>query len=101
MGRGAWWATVHGVAKELDATEQLSTEQHESKDGKNQVLNSKGKKTTLTSMLVFVNIHSFKLPTELKITYLQRNENQIASDSLLATVNAKRQKRNIYKVLRK
>ena len=20
MGRGAWWSTVHGVAKELDAT---------------------------------------------------------------------------------
>ena len=24
--RGAWWATVHGVAKELDMTECLSTE---------------------------------------------------------------------------
>ena len=24
MDRGAWWATVHGVAKELDTTEQLS-----------------------------------------------------------------------------
>ena len=35
MGRGAWRATVHGVAKELDATKQLSIEQHESKDGKN------------------------------------------------------------------
>ena len=23
MNRGAWWATVHGVAKELDMTEQL------------------------------------------------------------------------------
>ena len=23
--RGAWWATVHGVPKELDMTEQLST----------------------------------------------------------------------------
>ena len=23
--RGAWWATVHGVTKELDVTEQLST----------------------------------------------------------------------------
>ena len=23
MDRGAWWATVHGVAKELDMTEQL------------------------------------------------------------------------------
>ena len=24
MDRGAWWATVHGVAKELDATKQLT-----------------------------------------------------------------------------
>ena len=23
MDRGAWWATVHGVAKELDMTQQL------------------------------------------------------------------------------
>ena len=27
MGRGAWWATVHGVA-ELDVTEQLSAHTH-------------------------------------------------------------------------
>ena len=25
MDRGAWWVTVHGVAKELAMTEQLST----------------------------------------------------------------------------
>ena len=25
MGRGAWWATVHGVAKKSDTTERLST----------------------------------------------------------------------------
>ena len=25
MDRGAWWATVHGVAKELDTTEQLNS----------------------------------------------------------------------------
>ena len=24
MDRGAWWATVHGIAKELDMTEQLN-----------------------------------------------------------------------------
>ena len=24
MNRGAWWATVHGVTKELDMTEQLN-----------------------------------------------------------------------------
>ena len=24
MDRGAWWATVHGVAKELDTTERLT-----------------------------------------------------------------------------
>ena len=24
MGRGAWWATVHGVAKESDTTEELN-----------------------------------------------------------------------------
>jgi len=24
MGRGAWWATVHGIAKELDSTQQLN-----------------------------------------------------------------------------
>ena len=27
MDRGAWWATVHGVAKELDTTELLNTAQ--------------------------------------------------------------------------
>ena len=27
MYRGAWWATVHGVAKELDVTEQLNNNQ--------------------------------------------------------------------------
>ena len=26
MDRGAWWATVHEVTKELDTTEQLSTQ---------------------------------------------------------------------------
>ena len=25
MDREAWWATVHGVAKELDSTEQLNS----------------------------------------------------------------------------
>ena len=25
MDRGAWWATVHGVTKQLDTTERLST----------------------------------------------------------------------------
>ena len=25
MGRGAWWATVHGVTKESDMTERLDT----------------------------------------------------------------------------
>ena len=24
MDRGAWWATVHGVTKELDTTERLT-----------------------------------------------------------------------------
>ena len=24
MGRGVWWATVHGVTEELDTTERLS-----------------------------------------------------------------------------
>ena len=24
MDRGAWWATIHGVTKELDITEQLN-----------------------------------------------------------------------------
>ena len=28
MDRGAWWATVHGVAKESYMTEGLSTHQH-------------------------------------------------------------------------
>ena len=25
MGRGAWWATVHGVTKQSDTTERLNT----------------------------------------------------------------------------
>ena len=28
MDRGAWWARVHGVAKELDMTKQLSNNNH-------------------------------------------------------------------------
>ena len=32
MDRGAWWATVHGVAKSWDNTEQLSTHAHTSRD---------------------------------------------------------------------
>ena len=28
MGRGAWWATVHGVTKELDMTERAHTHTH-------------------------------------------------------------------------
>ena len=28
MGRGAWWATVHGVTKELDMTERARTHTH-------------------------------------------------------------------------
>ena len=24
MNKGAWWVTIHGVAKELDMTEQLN-----------------------------------------------------------------------------
>ena len=27
MDRGAWWATVHGVTKELDMTERLNNKQ--------------------------------------------------------------------------
>ena len=26
IGRGAWWATVHGVTKKSDTTEHLSTQ---------------------------------------------------------------------------
>ena len=26
MDRGAWWATVHGVSKEMDTTEQLNND---------------------------------------------------------------------------
>ena len=28
MGKGAWWAIVHGALKELDTTERLSTHTH-------------------------------------------------------------------------
>ena len=28
MERGAWWAIVHGVAKESDTTEQLNSHHH-------------------------------------------------------------------------
>ena len=31
MDRRAWWATVHGVAKEQDTTEQLNTHAREKK----------------------------------------------------------------------
>ena len=27
MDRGAWWATVHGITKELDITERLNNKQ--------------------------------------------------------------------------
>ena len=29
MNRGAWWAKVHGIAKELDTTEQLDNNNKE------------------------------------------------------------------------
>ena len=28
MGKGAWWATVHGVAKESDMTEWLNNNKY-------------------------------------------------------------------------
>ena len=28
MDRGAWWAAVHGVAKELDMTQRLNNSHH-------------------------------------------------------------------------
>ena len=31
MNRGTWWVAVHGVAKESDTTERLSTAQHTKK----------------------------------------------------------------------
>ena len=31
MDRGTWWATVHGVCKESDMTEQLAVTQGENK----------------------------------------------------------------------
>ena len=31
MDRGTWWATVHGVRKESDTTEQLALTQGENK----------------------------------------------------------------------
>ena len=34
MGRGAWWATVHGGHKSLDTTEQLNTYTKEGNRGK-------------------------------------------------------------------
>ena len=41
MDRGAWWATVHGVAKELDMTEQLNN---------NRMLEKQEKKTMTGSL---------------------------------------------------
>ena len=35
MVKGAWWATVHGVAKELDMTEQLNNNRMLEKGEKN------------------------------------------------------------------
>ena len=35
MDRGAWWATVHGVAKESDMTEQLTLMSDMKKNTKN------------------------------------------------------------------
>ena len=34
MDRGAWWATVQGVAKELDMTKQLKQQGKFNKSGK-------------------------------------------------------------------
>ena len=33
MDRGAWWATVHGVTKELDTTQQLNDNNTLEKEG--------------------------------------------------------------------
>ena len=41
MDRGAWWATVQGVAKELDMTEQLNN---------NRMLEKQEKKTMTGSL---------------------------------------------------
>ena len=42
MDRGAWWATVHGVAKESDMTERLKNKREEEgkKKKKGQSMNS-------------------------------------------------------------
>ena len=52
MVREAWWATVHGVAKELDTTECLSTLRSRKAVGPNlfyiyKVCRSKGEKARL------------------------------------------------------
>ena len=46
MDRGAWWATVHGVAKELDMTECLNNS-----NSKGVMRGSKGLGTDLSEKL--------------------------------------------------
>ena len=45
MDRGAWWATIHGITKELDTTEQLNTtttyDEGQASSAEGQILNSK------------------------------------------------------------
>ena len=33
MERGTWWATVHGITKELDTTERLNNNNNRTKRG--------------------------------------------------------------------
>ena len=47
--RGAWWATIHGITKELDTTEQLNNtttyDEGQASSAEVQILNSKKSQT--------------------------------------------------------
>ena len=37
MDRGTWWATVHGVSKESDMTEQLNNKWNKEREGQGEL----------------------------------------------------------------
>ena len=63
MDRGAWRATAHGVAKESDTTEQLSTNIHAHNLSKIVIVNR------IVQMHAYLLIHEKYLDTEIWISF--------------------------------